>query len=259
MSAKGDTLNSPDSGCLYEVFSGIQGEGLLVGERQVFVRLAGCNLACLFCDTPDARASSDTCRIEQTAGQRDFSIIPNPVTSSDAARYIEHLEEIAGLHHSIVFTGGEPLMQAGFVAQVANSLKNSGFRIMLETNGSLPDMLPEVIPFMDMISMDIKLRSVTGGPDLFHEHELFLHSIKSAKVQVKIILSSSTSDEELHQAVELLETVDPALPLVLQPVIPRSGVLAPSPAQILGWQAQCKSRLRNVRVIPQCHKIIGQL
>ena len=41
---------------LSEVFSSIQGEGLYVGDRHLFVRFAGCNLNCQYCDTPDSRA-----------------------------------------------------------------------------------------------------------------------------------------------------------------------------------------------------------
>ncbi|MDX9694125.1 MAG: 7-carboxy-7-deazaguanine synthase QueE, partial [Methanothermobacter sp.] len=40
---------------IMEVFSSIQGEGLLVGCRQIFIRFAGCNLNCKYCDTPESR------------------------------------------------------------------------------------------------------------------------------------------------------------------------------------------------------------
>ncbi|MEM4195978.1 MAG: 7-carboxy-7-deazaguanine synthase QueE, partial [Methanothermobacter sp.] len=43
---------------IMEVFSSIQGEGLLLGKRQIFIRFAGCNLNCSYCDTPESRDPS---------------------------------------------------------------------------------------------------------------------------------------------------------------------------------------------------------
>ena len=64
---------------LHELFVGVQGEGPRVGERQVFVRLAGCPRACAYCDARAARRSSSTARIERTPGRRDWRRVANPV------------------------------------------------------------------------------------------------------------------------------------------------------------------------------------
>ena len=63
---------------LIEVFSSIQGEGMLVGCRQVFVRMAMCNLACSYCDTPYAPQPS--CRVEDAPASGNFRNLPNPVS-----------------------------------------------------------------------------------------------------------------------------------------------------------------------------------
>lgn len=249
----------PESGSLCEVYSGIQGEGLLVGERQIFVRFAGCNLDCSFCDTPSARVPEGTCRIEQTPGLRDFTTARNPLTPVAAVSYIECLETSPRLHHSVAFTGGEPLVQADFVAQVARELKDRDFRVFLETNGSLPDALMSVVGSVDMVSMDMKLPGTAGGPDLFTEHELFLRRAAPAGVFVKVVVTSATSADELLRAADTIKAVDPGIPLVLQPVTPQPGVSTPTAAQVLDWQAQCRLHLHNVRVIPQCHKIVNQV
>jgi len=246
-------------GFLYEIFSGVQGEGLFVGERQIFVRMAGCDLSCAYCDTPSARVRTNICRVERTPGRRDFVPEPNPMTCSEVVAHIAALETPPGLHHSIAFTGGEPLVQSKFVANVACVLKDRGFKIFLETNGELPDRLPDLIACVDIVSMDIKLPSSTGGPDLMAEHEAFLRSCASKEVYAKVVLTSKTSTEELLRAVEIIRSVDPGIPLILQPVTPQGGLRPPSEARILDSQAQCGALLRNVRIIPQCHKIIGQL
>ncbi len=76
---------------------------------------------------------------------------------------------------------------------------------------------------------------------------------------VKLVVTSATSVEELCTAAEIVKQVDPGIPMVLQPVTARGGVRAPSPSQVLAWQAECAERLHNVLVIPQCHRMLGQL
>jgi organic radical activating enzyme len=190
---------------------------------------------------------------------RDFITVDNPVALKDVVAYTERLNNPLTLHHSVVLTGGEPLVQAEFASALASVLRQGGIRIFLETNGSLPDKLHLILPFVDYISMDIKLASSAGGPDLLETHKAFLQQALSANVYVKIVLTSDTSTEELLRAVRMVHSIDPAIPLVLQPATNCSGRFSPSAGQVLEWQKQCKAFLQNVRVIPQCHRIIGQL
>lgn len=247
------------AGRLAEVFSGIQGEGPFVGRRQIFIRLRGCNLNCSFCDTPEARNQLGSCRLERTPGLRDFRTIPNPVSTQAVLDAVAALNTPVGLHHSVVLTGGEPLVQPQWAAEIARGLRKLGLPVLLETNGSLPDNLVTVLPFIDLVSMDVKLPSSTGERDLFDEHARFLRAASEKDVYVKIVVASSTRIEELCKAAGIVRKVNPGIVVVLQPVSEVGNVRAPRPEQVLAWQAKCAEQLRDVRVIPQCHKILGQL
>ena len=95
---------------IIEMFSSIQGEGKYVGCRQVFVRFAGCNLACRYCDTENAPAKHRVCQVETHAGSRAFREEKNPLSLAQAAEEINRLlREVP--HQAVSFTGGEPLLQ----------------------------------------------------------------------------------------------------------------------------------------------------
>ena len=238
---------------IVEVFSSIQGEGKYVGYRQVFVRLAGCNLACEYCDTAMSRYSQPTGQEEITAGQRDFRTMDNPLSVEELAGFINQLLVVP--HHSVSITGGEPLCQAAAVAQLAPLLKG---RVYLETNGTLPDELALVLPHIHIVSMDIKLPSVTGGGH-WDDHKRFLEIAKARDVFVKIVLSDETGDSEFEQAIQLVAGVDKTIPVILQPVSPNDQVRGITPERVISFQARALEWLADVRVIPQTHKQMGQL
>jgi len=238
---------------IVEVFSSIQGEGPCVGYRQVFLRLAGCNLECDFCDTPDSRKVLAQGHIERTAGKRDFQIVSNPISITMLAEYINKLLILP--HHSVSLTGGEPLCQAEAITKLAPLING---RIYLETNGTLPAELSLVFPHIDMISMDIKLPSTTGQ-DMWQQHKEFLHIANACKVFVKVVVTKKTSDEEFQQAIDLIAEVNHDIPLIIQPVTPIHDCEGVTPDMVLAWQEQALTKLHDVRVIPQTHKFMGQL
>ena len=236
-----------------EVFSSIQGEGQCVGYRQVFLRLAGCNLECDFCDTSDSRNVVAQAHIEMIAGKRDFQKISNPISIVQLAEYVNNLLILP--HHSVSVTGGEPLCQAEAIAQLAPLING---RIFLETNGTLPSELSLILPHIDIISMDIKLPSSTGQ-DMWRQHREFLHLANNHAVFVKIVVTKKTNTEEFQQAIDLIANVNPNIPLIIQPVTPIHDCEGVTPDRVLTWQEQALTKLRDVRVIPQTHKLMGQL
>ena len=120
---------------IIEIFSSFQGEGLLIGERQIFVRFAGCNLNCNYCDTNNSKS--------EKSGKL---MTPDEVTA-------EINKLITPDCKTISFTGGEPSLYPDFISEVSD---NFDLNIMLETNGTLPEKI-DLIKKLDMVSLDIKL------------------------------------------------------------------------------------------------------
>lgn len=241
---------------IIEIFSSIQGEGKYVGCRQVFVRLEGCNLDCRYCDTENTPGAHQTCRAEREAGSREFEEVNNPLSAGQVADKVQSLLE-AVPHQSVSFTGGEPLLHAPFIRKVAALLRGRA-AIFLETNGTLPEQLESILDITDIISMDIKLPSILSRPR-WEAHRQFLELARRKELYVKLVVSAETSRAEFEQAVQLLESTAPGTLLIIQPVTPFGGVEAAPPGKILAYQSYALERLQDVRVIPQTHKMIGQL
>ena len=241
---------------LVEIFSSIQGEGLFVGCRQVFVRLAGCNLSCRYCDTRESFAAPVAARVEAEPGSREFHPLTNPVGGFELRDAVANL--CRSPHHSVSLTGGEPLLQPQAVS-ILSPLRRQGVRLYLETNGTLPGILRQTIQDIDIVSMDFKLPSDLAGQNFWREHAEFLQVASQREVFVKIVLSNDTKQDEMKQAIQLIADVNTSIPLILQPVTPINGVLPIHPDHVLRWQDFALTKLRDVRVIPQTHKIMGQL
>ncbi len=242
---------------LVEVFSGIQGEGLYVGCRQAFVRFAGCNLRCRYCDTSHAWVAPAACAMERKPGCRAFDAAPNPVSASSLEERL--LSWMAGstLHHSVAFTGGEPLLHTDFLAGLLPQLRRSGVRAYLETNGTMPEALAEIVDDVDIIAMDIKLSSATGEEPRHEVNRRFLEIAVRRRVFVKVIFSSATDASEVEAAARLVGAVDRDIPFVLQPVMPSGDEAGPGQAEALVLPAAAAVYLGDVRVIPQTHKLMG--
>ena len=238
-----------------EIFSSVQGEGKYLGCRQIFVRLADCNLNCAYCDTNFNRA--EFCRVETSAGSMTFRDVKNPLTAAQVAEVIKSFSDDIPTQ-AVSFTGGEPLLHGQFIRDVASAIKSSGVKIFLETNGTLPDALEKISDAVDIISMDIKLPGVVGG-NLFSLHEKFLRVALTKDLYVKIVVTGETTCEEFLSAVELIARVDKKILLIVQPVTPVGEVSAISAEKLLSLQAAALRRLPNVRVIPQAHKLFGAL
>lgn len=238
---------------LVELFSSLQGEGLLLGRRQVFVRLAGCNLDCAYCDT--AFASAPTWRAEVEPGCGRFAEHPNPVALQRVTGVLRQWQEDWPIHHSLALTGGEPLLQctalAEWLPQVSRLLP-----VFLETNGTLPERLPALLPWLTWVSMDVKLASATGTPTPWTEHAAFLRASAGKLCQVKVVIDDATPAAELVEAAGLVRRCAPEQPLIIQPrTVAGRPVIAGE--RLLALQALAAREHRATLVIPQLHPLLS--
>jgi organic radical activating enzyme len=245
-----------------EIFSSVQGEGVHIGRRQLFVRFSGCHRNCLYCDT-DFKPRG-TLNVERDPGSGVFETIPNPMSPQQMLKLLNELNNSDCAHDELFITGGEPLMQADFLAEFlprARELLN--LPVHLETSGDLVVQFIKVADSIDHVLMDIKLPSVTGEPETWEAHQRFMEKIRADEIgaTIKLVVSADTSEQDLAESVELITATDTCAQVVLQPMTAASKTdRVPTAQQVLRWQSQMASALgHSVRVIPQCHKMMGLL
>ena len=213
-----------------EIFTSIQGEGLYVGEKQIFVRFCRCNLACNYCDT-------------------DFSF-------KDSKEYseIELFNFLLENNVKIVsLTGGEPLLETDFLLSFLKKYKEKlNKKIYLETNGTLPEKLAELIDYIDIISMDIKLKSATFQENKFEDNEKFLDIANKKEVFIKVVFDNNILEEEIISCVKLASKYNNCI--ILQPKMPILSNL-----EIEKIFDKFYKKYKNIRLIPQVHKFLNLL
>ena len=217
-----------------ETFLSIQGEGKLTGTPSFFIRLAGCNLRCSWCDTPYASWNPES-------EQRTIDDILAEAVAS-------------GARH-IVLTGGEPLIfkQA---AQLTALLKAAGFHITIETAGTVA---PPVT--VDLISISPKLANSTPHADprdpdgvwaQRHEQRRLnpqaINALLAAAPdrQLKFVVATPADLPEVDALLAALTPVDPA-DILLMP----EGVIDPPPDRIEWILDTCLKR--GWRYCPRLH------
>jgi 7-carboxy-7-deazaguanine synthase len=123
-----------------EIFRSLQGEGKNQGKPCLFIRLAGCNLGCRWCDTPESRSNGMTMALDSV---------------------LEHVWRINPPY--VCITGGEPLLQADELERLLDSLCRRGTLIDIETNGTID--FSRFQPFAS-VCMDVKCPSSGMQSDL---------------------------------------------------------------------------------------------
>ncbi|WP_160675092.1 putative 7-carboxy-7-deazaguanine synthase QueE [Clostridium sp. C8-1-8] len=160
-----------------EKFISINGEGKRSGELAIFIRFAGCNLNCSYCDTTWANEKNAPYEL---------------MSSEDIYNYIKSTKV-----KNITLTGGEPLLQEGIVELLELLASDDNLRVEIETNGSV--LLENFTKLSNppSFTMDYKL------PSSNMERHMKLDNFKylSAKDTVKFV---SGSMEDLEKAKEII-------------------------------------------------------
>ena len=200
-----------------ELFHSVQGESSFAGRPCVFVRLAGCNLRCAYCDTPHAYADG----VELTVD--------------------EVLDRVRGYGCGLVeITGGEPLFQPS-TPELASRLCDAGYRVLVETNGSL-----------DIAALDARCARVVdikcpSSREAARFEPINLDRL-TATDEVKLVIAD---EADYLFAVERLAAVRKRVPGITVLFAPVFGVLAPK--TLVEWML--RDRL-DARLNLQLHKYI---
>ena len=213
-----------------EIFSSVQGEGLYVGEMQIFIRFCNCNLNCKYCDT----------RFKKDNSTKQYSV-------HDLAEIILHNEI-----ETVSLTGGEPLTEIKFLNEFLPLIKNHK-KIYLETNGTLTNELASIIDYIDVIAADIKLESSTKQENQFEINDEFLSVAKEKECFIKVVYDEYITKEEISNVINIAQKYN--IPLVLQPVMNKNCFLSDS-SKIIEIFKIFNSLYPNSRLIPQVHKFL---
>ena len=225
-----------------------------MGVRQIFVRLGGCNLSCVYCDTPQARRPAATCRVETVAGTGRYEYVPNTFAVSDVTRVVQKLR-VSG-HHSVSITGGEPLVQADFLRELLPVLASDRHKIYLETNCTMPEELDGLLEYLEVVAADVKLSSSTGEPERFDVNLEFLKRCSVPELFVKMVVTEQTDAGEFLAAVRMVKESGRMVTVVIQPVTGRRGEIGVGGATLLDLQKGALEIMPDIRIIPRVQQFL---
>lgn len=200
-----------------EIFTSIQGESTYAGLPCTFVRLAGCNLRCLYCDT---RYSYDN-GIEMTVGD-----------------VIDRVKQ-AGVK-LVEITGGEPLLQREEILLLTGDLLDGGYEVLIETNGSRSI---QGIDERAVIILDVK----TPGSRMSEEMDFSNFDHMKPSDEVKFVICDRADYDWSKEMITKFRLTEKAK-VLFSPVL---GTIQPS--QLADWIVE--DRLA-VRLNTQIHKYI---
>jgi organic radical activating enzyme len=231
---------------IFEIFTSVEGEGILYGTKTLFVRLAGCPFTCFYCDTKES--------LPLDSGT-EYSI-------EDANKLID--SNLKKQTYKVNFTGGDPLIQHQAVAELAKHIQEKNIPTYLESSCFDVDRFNHVLPFIDIVKIEFKTKDSEFVEEKNYEKFITqtikcLESSVNAKKTtfIKIVVSSKTKLDEFKELTnQIFNTIskNDISGFVIQPTY---GVSEPSLDLLLDLYDIVYPNYIDVKVVPQLHKIIG--
>lgn len=152
----------------------------------------GCNFRCGYCHNPELIA------------------LKEPVLTVPA--FFEFLSSRKGKLDGVVITGGEPCLQSDLIDFI-KQIKDMGFLVKLDTNGTFPDKIIQALPYLDYIAMDIKAPLekyplITNSKILGDKIQESINIIMSSKLGYEFrttVVKSQLSYEDFSNIADLIE------------------------------------------------------
>ena len=231
---------------IFEIFTSIEGEGILYGTKTLFVRLAGCPYTCFYCDTLDA--------LPLDSG-KEYSI-------TEACDLIDN--NLQDNTYKVNFTGGEPLIQYEAVNELAKHVKSRGLPTYLESACFDSKKFLYVLPSIDFVKIEFKtidseFIDEKHYTDLIRNTLECLQAATDAKktTYIKIVVSSKTqssSFKELLDQIFKIVSKESISGFIIQPT---NSFSEPSLEKLLMFYDNVYPYYNDVRIVPQLHKIIS--
>ena len=230
-----------------EIFTSIEGEGIFVGKKTLFIRFSGCHLKCRWCDTKYA--------------------LPLDSGTEYQIDEIEDLiiRELQPFTYKVNFTGGEPLLQTDAVIKLADFIKKqTNLKTYIESSCFDSELFSKVLPYIDICKIEFKTDDSKVVENEVYD-SLLLNEIKCLELAVesnkttyiKIVLTNSTNLESFKNLVyNISKKIKPSdiLGFIIQP---SHGVDQPTVNKLLDTYDIVQPMFPEVRIIPQLHKEIG--
>lgn len=228
-----------------EIFASIDGEGRFAGIPAIFIRLAGCNLQCVWCDTKYAWAKDETV-------YKEMSI-------DEILSEVDKLSSKYGISH-ITLTGGEPLVSKDvdklIDSLINRSYPNKRYVVNIETNGAV-NLRPWAEKYYHigdvLFTMDWKCPS-SGMNKYMKESNLAALSFRQSLEYhindiVKFVVGSQEDLEEVKRVIYM--NIIPRQDYYISPVF---GMIEPS--EIVNFLLNEKLAQYGARIQIQMHKVI---
>lgn len=157
---------------VHELFESVQGEGIWQGVPSYFIRVAGCNLRCTWCDTARAR---------RVRGAREMTVAE-----------LVRCARLAVPRH-VVITGGEPALYPGELAELCRALRRGGKIVTVETNAT------------KFVDCNAHLMSLSPKYHAWRHEVLAAYCAHAACVQIKLVAGTAREAEKLWRRVAGLD------------------------------------------------------